>query len=129
MKVKITQSGWSGFSGLLGQVMFENGISVEDIGKGDAAFLAGILQVEEVGTGHNPSDTQRIVDQYANAAAVEKVVVEAPAPVEFESYSKEQLEQIADAKGIKGLREIADPLAIKGLSIAELIEKILASKA
>ena len=129
MQVKLTQPGWEGFCGHLGQVLFENGVSVEDIGRGDAAFLAGILQIEEVGTGRNPSETQRIVDQYPNAAVVEKVAVEVPAPVEFESYSKEQLEQIADAKGIKGLREIADSLAIKGQSITELIEKILACKA
>lgn len=131
MKLKITQGGWSSFCGHLGQVLFENGLSVEDVSKGDAAFLAGILQVEEVGTGRNPSDTQRILDQYANQAPVEKVVLAAEEPEAQElkeSYTKEQLEEIADTKGIKGLREIADPLGIKGLSITELIEKILAIK-
>ena len=129
MKVKITQGGWSSFCGHLGQVLFENGVSVEDVGKGDAAFLAGILQIEEVGTGRNPSDTQRIIDQYANQAPVERfdtIVETLPGPILAPTYSKEQLEQIADAKGIKGLREIAEPLGIKGLSITELIEKILA---
>ena len=131
MKVKITQSGWSSFCGHLGQVLFENGVSVEDVSKGDAAFLAGILQIEEVGTGRNPSDTQRIIDQYANQAPVEKVALSTDAPDSKEtqvSYTKEQLEEIADTKGIKGLREIAEPLGIKGLSITELIEKILSMK-
>jgi hypothetical protein len=129
MKVKITQGGWSSFCGHLGQVLFENGVSVEDVGKGDAAFLAGILQIEEVGTGHNPSNTQRILDQYKDAAAVEKK--EEPVVEQVvqsgEKLTKEALEQIADTKGIKGLREIAEPMGIKGLSITELIEKILSN--
>ena len=128
MRVKITQGGWAGFTGHLGAVLFENGVSVEDISKGDAAFLAGILQVEELGTGKNPSDTQRILDQYNNSVPAASVAVEGVQFVSEVVHTKESLEKIADASGIKGLREISDPLGIKGLSIAELIEKILAYK-
>lgn len=130
MKVKITQGGWQTFCGHLGQVLFENGVSVEDISKGDAAFLAGILQIEEVGTGHNPSISQKILDEYGNSAKVETQVQVETKPVENSdvAYTKESLEQIADTKGIKGLREIGDELGVKGQSITELIEKILAAK-
>ena len=44
---------------------------------------------------------------------------------EIESYTKEQLEAIADEKGIAGLREIGDANKVKSNSIESLIEKIL----
>lgn len=46
-------------------------------------------------------------------------------PAESGEYTREQLEAIADKRGLKGLREIGDKLSIKGKSIPELIERIL----
>jgi hypothetical protein len=40
-------------------------------------------------------------------------------------YSRAQLEAIADRSGISGLREIGDPLGVKGRSVGELIERII----
>ena len=40
-------------------------------------------------------------------------------------YSREELEAVAANDGIKGLREIADPLGVKNTSISGLIEEIL----
>ena len=124
MKIKITQPGWEGYNGDLGAFAFVGGVSVEDVGRADAAFLAGIVSIENVADGKNPSMSQRIIDNYGNEAVVEG---ESPAPVvESKSvYTKEYLESIADAVGIKGIREIADPLSLKANSISELIEKIL----
>lgn len=44
-------------------------------------------------------------------------------PVRF--YTKEELEAVADEKGIAGLREIADPMGVKNTSIVGLINEIL----
>lgn len=41
-------------------------------------------------------------------------------------YSREDLEAIADTKGIAGLRAIADEFGVKGRSVSDLIEAILA---
>ena len=41
--------------------------------------------------------------------------------------AQEMLEKVADAKGINGLREIAEPLGLKGRSIPDLIKQILAA--
>ena len=41
------------------------------------------------------------------------------------AYTEEQLAAIADKQGIAGLREIAEPLGVKGNSIAGLISSIL----
>lgn len=45
------------------------------------------------------------------------------------TYTREELEKIADEKGIKGLREIADPLGLKSNSIVPLIDSILEKQA
>ena len=45
------------------------------------------------------------------------------------NYTREELEKIADEKGIKGIREIADPLGLKSNSIVPLIDAILEKQA
>jgi hypothetical protein len=57
-----------------------------------------------------------------------QIEVLAPEPVkskDIKTYSREELEAIADDKGIQGLREIADPLNVKGVSIRTLLDGIL----
>lgn len=125
MKIKITQSGWAGYTGDLGMVAFLDGVSVEDVSRADAAFLAGIVSIEAE-DGSNPSMSQRIVNVYANEANVEHVVVKS-SPI-VHAHTKQSLEAIADASGIKGVREISDPLGIKANAIVELIEKILSAQ-
>lgn len=124
MKIKITQPGWEGFTGALGMFEFENGVSVEDIGRADAAFLAGIVSIEDFDTGKNPSLSQRIVDSYSKEAKVPAVEPIVPV-VTSTAHTKESLELIADKSGIKGIREVSDPMGIKGNAIAEIIGKIL----
>lgn len=128
MKVKITEPGWAGFTGQFGQFEFMDGVSVDDIGRADAAYLAGLISVENADSGKNPSTAQRIIDTYM-APAVGPEAAKAPveaAPVV--THTKESLEAIADADGIKGVREIADLLGVKGNSIADLIGKVLAAQ-
>lgn len=130
MKIKITQAGWAGYTGHLGHVEFVDGISVDDVGRGDAAFLAGIVSIEDAETGKNPSDTQRMIEENSNRASVEQpVAVQVVTPVPAAAHTKESLEAVADASGIKGVREIGDAVGVKGNSIAELIEKILKAQA
>ena len=42
------------------------------------------------------------------------------------SYTREQLEKVADEGGIAALRELADPMGIKGTSIAKIIDTMMA---
>lgn len=123
MRIKITEKGWAGFTGHMGSVEFVDGISVDDIGQGDAAHLASLISVENVANGQNPSVAQRLIDVQDVSMPVEKqVVASIAAPSD---HSKESLEKIADAQGIKGVREIAEPMGLKGNSISELIDKVL----
>ena len=128
MKVKITEPGWAGFTGQFGQFEFVDGVSVDDIGRADAAYLAGLVSVEDASSGENPSTAQRIIDTYMTPAVGTEA---AKAPVEVVAvvvHTKESLEAIADAGGIKGIREIADTLGVKGNSISDLIGKVLAAQ-
>lgn len=127
MKIRIIESGWAGFTGDLGPIAFVDGISVDDVGSADASYLAGILSVENADTGKNPSISQRIVDSYDQTAKVEAAII-AAATVIPGDFTKEQLEAIADSGGIKGVREVSDPLGVKGNSITELIDKVLSAQ-
>lgn len=127
MKIKIVQPGWAGFTGQLGAFEFVDGISVDDISSVDAQRLAGIVGIEDADSGANPSITQNMIEKNSKAAPIEAPVA-AVNETPTAEYTKESLEAIADASGIKGVREIADKFGIKGQSITELIEKILTAQ-
>lgn len=143
MLIKIKSPGWDSYTGELGMAHFVNGVSVESISTREAYSIGSILNVVEIdehGNEGNPvshafdlvRQTQvtapvtpprkRLSDLLAEQAAAE---AEKPTPVAGKVYTQEELEKIAADKGIAGLREIADPLKIKGTAIRTLIAEIL----
>jgi hypothetical protein len=137
MKIKIIEPGWAGFTGPLGWTEFVDGVSVDEVSKAEAQHLAAVVQIEELdsageGTGKSPSIAQVILDTHGKSAPAETTVKgtdAAPAPVApAKVYTPEELAAVADADGIKGIRQIADPLGLKGTSIAELIGKVLTAQ-
>lgn len=123
MKLKLVQQGYEGFTGLLGVTMFDNGVSVSDVPGREARTIGMSIKAEwEDGTDPNPA--QGLLDNMHS----EPVVAKESAPVVPTIYTEEQLAEIADKDGIKGLRAIAEPLGIKGTSIKELMAEILAYK-
>lgn len=66
-------------------------------------------------------ETEAISDEPTHVVAD----VEATSTGEQPTYSREQLEAVADSEGLRGLREIGDAVGAKGKSIPELIERIL----
>jgi len=144
MKLRLTQPGFETFTGQMGTVFFENGLTVGDVKAIDAVRIAAQFLCEWE-NGNTASVTQSILDhahttvgdlpaeQNADQAIAEQarqagaIAERAPAaPAEAVSfYTEAELAEIADKKGIKGLREIAEPLGIKGNSIKELITAIL----
>lgn len=128
MKIRIIEKGWAGYTGDLGAFAFVDSVSVQDIGQADAAYLAGIVSIENIETGKSPSVTQLMVDSIDRSVPVEKRS-EATAPAIGPKHTKDELEAIADSLGIKGIREIAEPLGLKGNSISELIDKVLTTEA
>ena len=146
MKVKIIQKGWEGYNGTFGAAVFKDGVA-EVPSRAEAlriGSLVRLVQVETDGTeGGAVSPAQEILNtkglsaQVVESRRAEAVEDEQTETAEDEdssdvketrpTYSREQLEAIADEKGIAGIREIAAPLDVKGTSIAGLIGDILAA--
>lgn len=147
MKLKITQKGFENYSGQMGMILFKDGLSVYDVSERDALRLSAMfgcvwdtgasvkitqwvqepsapvgrstyraeVREEREIVGGNDGDTQYVEDNSSDI------------PVKVTRYyTLEELEKIADDKGLKGLREVAKPLGIKGTSINGLIQDILA---
>jgi hypothetical protein len=136
VKLKITQPGWEAFNGNLGGANFVNGESVDDVSPVLCQRLAALITIEEVGTGINPSPSQIILDNVdtpmdsklepTNITNVsEQGAIREEGDGLGKLYEREELETILGTVGIKGLREIADPLEIKAKSGVELIDKLL----
>lgn len=140
MKLKITEPGWEGFSGTLGVVAFEDGVSVSDVSHIEANIISGNIRVvnADCGSGvgaleanadmQNTACVSNTLQTMAEIQAGEKPVAPQVKQVEDTpqaKYTKESLEVIADKSGIAGLREIGDSLGVKGTSISGLIESIL----
>jgi hypothetical protein len=137
MKIRIDEVGYESYTGILGLVQFENGVSVTDVSQGELDRMAAVLRVVDA-----DSDKQlgALVD-YATASQVgfEQegkletgtgfVAVDGTIPasnaVETEKYTQEELEALADKEGITGLRAIGDSLNVKDTSIKGLIGSIL----
>lgn len=140
MKIRMIESGYESFSGYFGTVEFKDGVSVGNVSDVEARFFASVISVECVEDGKDPganaqfqaalkmeatsTDLPTLAELRASGKIADEVKVEARAVAQG-TYTAEQLEQIADKKGIAGLREISDPLGIKGTSIAKLIEAIM----
>lgn len=125
MKLKLIQQGYEGLTGYLGVTEFKDGVSVNDVHPREATVIGMSIKAEWE-DGSDPNPAQNLLNSMnVEAGTVKEPVPEAPAAP---AYSKAELEVIADEKGIKGLRAIAEPLGIKGTSITELISEILAYK-
>lgn len=139
MKIKLTQEGWAGYTGQMGVLQFEDGVSTTDVPFRDAARMSAVMNCEfEDGSSCNPA--QRLLDTMGQAAVVGREtevetvappvstvvpsLTEQPVNVKGAEYTVAELEEIADAKGIVGLRDIATPLGIKSNSITGLIAEL-----
>lgn len=156
MKLRLTQPGFSHYTGQMGVIQFEDGLSTMDVLPIDAIRMAAVMLClwED---GSSPSIAQSILDNADTAAPMLDAVQpspaseSAPAPesttdakpecqLDTQSgtqsdqqseppaatYTEDQLAAIADKEGIKGLRVIGDALGIKANSIKDMIAAILA---
>jgi hypothetical protein len=145
MKVKIKQSGWENYTGEVGEIVFENGVSVESVTQRQidrvAASISVMLVNEETGDLENTGEAYRMIGGVTIPAVSftplevqteqEKIeeemrfARESGKPRVSKFYTNDELMDIADAGGIKGLRVVAEPWSIKGKSIDTMIEDIL----
>lgn len=135
-RIRIAQDGWGGYTGDFGQVAFKDGVSVDLVPWLEQQRLGGLIMIEsaeedEVGTQVSPSaellrNRDRPFDESV-LAAVEAIVTTPAGEVRVAGslHTREELEAIADRKGLAGLRDVAKAWGVKGRGIAELIRDIL----
>jgi hypothetical protein len=145
MKLRLTQPGYETYTGQMGTVFFQEGLSDKDVKPIDGVRIAAQFLCEwENGT--TASVAQSILDhahmtvgecakevnadQALHIQACEAAsIAERRAAPEVEertaAYTAEELSKIADKDGIKGLRAIGDKLGIKSNSISEMMRLIL----
>jgi len=147
--LKITQKGWDGYTGVLGDVPFEDGVSLENVSTADSKRLASIIQMEERDSGKDPSVSQELIDtrhmtlgehegfvrqKSVDNASVDETkafTAEPSKPSDSDksySYTMEDLEAVADKGGIEGLREFASEYDVRGGSIRAIINSLMAVK-
>lgn len=143
--LKIVQAGWGNYTGSLGSVEFVDGVSTREATQNEVDHLSAILQVETVdgeqvgaqvrliGGATTPAPVAGAPVTQTDEEKVEEFTQEKPKPAQLppgeKTYTLADLETIADADGIAGLRLIATPRGIKGRQIVELINEILADQA
>lgn len=135
-KIKLVGRGWTQATGLYFGVEFKDGVSVSPVAPAQVRLIGSVVQIEVLeGDDVRPAflDTQRSVK--AEVAPPRKSVAERQGEVEKverkveeikqAKYTREELEKIADEKGIVGIREIATSLGIKGRQIGGMIDDIV----
>lgn len=139
MKVRIVEPALGGYTGMLYQISFTDGVSDRELTAQEVSVLGAAMRVEsldgeQVGAAVDHIRAKQMTLNNAvekNAKFVEDVTkkteAEKATPAAAKTrYTRKELEAIADDQGISGLRELAEPLGIKGRSINELIGEILA---
>lgn len=139
MKLRLKQAGFETYSGQMGVIFFEKGLSTTDVLPVDAVRISAVMQCEWE-SGETSNVAQRLLDRadepapiLENNTGIEVPEVEKAEPQEPEQtdeqrvveFTEEELAAIADAKGIAGLRELAEPFGIKGNSIRGLIDALV----
>lgn len=141
--VIIKSETFSNFTGVMVGAYFENGKTVEPIPYRDAQTLGAIMEVE-TDEGQNPNPAETMWRGYNTTDADQaKRVIQSAEPVEkrigkkakveqpkqaLPTFTRDELEAIADKSGIAGLRKVGETFGIKARSIEELIEEILAAQ-
>ena len=150
MKLKLIGKQFVNFTGQFGGIDWENGISVNDVNPIEANRIASIVGAKFL-DGSDASECDKIISmknmespyrQTSRPLTVEEIKNfekeknKRPLDVEKENksqpkkqtlkiYTREELEKIADEKGLNGLREVAVPYGVTANKVSSLIFKIL----
>jgi hypothetical protein len=101
MKIRIVQHGFESFSGLLGDVRFEDGLSVAEVNAQQADYVRAmfVTEIVEVAEGEQPAAEEAVeVEQVAaeQAVEVEQAAAEQDAQAEAATSDAEATEQVSE---------------------------------
>jgi hypothetical protein len=132
-KLKIVEPGLERYTGPIGSYNFVDGLSEHPVGYMEAQRIGAAMRVEdadEEGFQVSPAaNMYRVRDVPADDPEVlafgKTVEVDGKAVAINERFTREQLEGIADKKGLAGLREIATRWSASARSINDMIDRII----
>lgn len=145
MQVRLKAKGFENYTGNFGEMSFVDGVSVQELNESQINRMASITQVERLDGAPvgilgkikaAVNDKAPVVPARKRASEIEPAaVVEKDEPEEkaqkadVKTYSRSELEDVADKEGIAGLRAIAElHEGVKGVSIISLIDGILSAQ-
>ncbi|KJZ17409.1 hypothetical protein TW86_03915 [Halomonas sp. S2151] len=136
MKVKIAEPALANYTGILYRIQFLNGESLRELTPAEVSMIGAAMRVTDLegnqvgaAVNHGRRNAMTVskateVNSKQEAEALSDASPAGKAAPATKTYTADELAAIADEQGISGLREIADPLGIKGRSINELIREI-----
>lgn len=139
-RIRITEPGWATYTDQLYGVKFTNGLSDEMVPPSVINQIGTLIRVEGVDDAHQlGAAVELVAAQNAEAPVVAelprqtgKEAKKAKEPTKpatpVPTYTRVELEAIADKNGIAGLRDIANHYGIKGRGIVELIDEIISAQ-
>lgn len=143
MRIRIIEKGFEGYTGAFGVVEFVDGVSVGDVSQIEINKLSACIKIAPAEGGGQVSVASIDFDAPAdvvhfktNAEILEERASKQSKNKEGEAkggivmtgtrvYTREELEEIADKRGLEGLREIGNDLNIREKTIRKMIEAIL----
>lgn len=149
MKIlKITMAGMETYTGFIGMVEFENGVSktpVPQIIADRVSAAIPMVEIDEAGDERQANPAARmgsyqdielpVADPLSRATDAElaeeqrRIAMEQLKCPADRFYTVEELEEIADKEGIKGLRRISDLWNVKDRAIPNLIRETIKAQA
>lgn len=152
MKVKLIEQGWETYTGQMGVTFFVDGLSTADVSTRDARRIAAAMRAEwEDGSTLSPSElilenadtpapvmpvnvlSDPVIAEELWAPEPDPSVSDEPAPMDSPDpdnqrpqYTEVELAELIDSGGIAALRDIADPLGIKGRSVNDILDDLRA---
>ncbi|MBD0905662.1 hypothetical protein ACLH2J_24670 [Klebsiella michiganensis] len=131
-KVKLLESTFKGYTGLLCGVQFEDGISVQELPFVDQQRICASMRAETI-DGRNVSAAGAYSERYnVTTENLKEHVAEPVTNLDrgtvqpgIQMYTREELEAVADSEGIAGLRLIGGNIGVKAKGIVEMIDGIL----
>lgn len=128
-KLRLIGKGFESYTGHIGVVEFVNGLSVGTPHQMDVHRLTCTIGARwddgspsSVGEGY---EAMRNVGAPTDSEVKAQAAKVAEKTYEGQRYTEAELAAIADARGIAGLREIAETVGVKGKSIKDLMDSIL----
>ena len=112
-KVKLLESTFKGYTGLLCGVQFEDGVSVEELPFVDQQRICASMRAETI-EGRNVSASGQFSERHN--VSLEDVLANEPKAPDV---------ALADEQGISGLRVVGNRLGVKAKGIVEMIDGIM----